>query len=250
MPQALEAFRKARQAPFRREPRQRAAPSFHLPVPYGETASGGLAQGKFQFVHALLVPAAFGPQEVGGVARGGGAQIGHHVRDGRIHFMADARHHGDARTENRLGYGLVVEGPEVLQRSAAPDEHEHLGPAPAVFGVEGGGDAGWGVISLYGHGDDVDFTARPAFRRKAQEVAHGGPVRGGDHRDAARMAGHLPLALKAEIAFGGQFLLEGFEREVKLAFAAVLRQFHHKLVTAAWSVDREPPGADDLLAVF
>ena len=57
------------------------------------------------------------------------------------------------------------------------------------------------------------------------------------------------FAFDGEVALFGQLALEGLQREVQLAFAAVLREFDHELVAAARGVHGDPSGADDLLPV-
>ena len=63
------------------------------------------------------------------------------------------------------------------------------------------------------------------------------------------MFGDGAFAFEAEIAFLRQLALEGFQRQMKLAFAAVLRELDHKLIAAARRVHGKASRADDLLAV-
>ncbi|MFR0873896.1 MAG: hypothetical protein ACLSHC_04105 [Bilophila wadsworthia] len=43
----------------------------------------------------------------------------------------------------------------------------------------------------------------------------------------------MGVCVEAEIAFLRQLALEGFQRQMELPFAAVLREFDHKLIAAA-----------------
>ena len=75
------------------------------------------------------------------------------------------------------------------------------------------------------------------------------PEGAADHGDAVRVFGDGAFAFEAEIAFLRQLALEGFQRQMELPFAAVLREFDHKLIAAARSVHGKASRADDLLAV-
>ena len=159
--------------------------------------------------------------------------------------MADARHYRDAGAVHGICHAFVVEGPQVLKRAPAPDEHKHVGPTAPVFVVQRLRDAGWGVVALHGDGVDADFAAGTAPSGQPQEIPDGGS----DHGDAVRVFGDGAFAFEAEITFLRQLALEGFQRQMELPFAAVLREFDHELIAAARRVHGKASRADDLLAV-
>ena len=75
-----------------------------------------------------------------GELRGGGGcrrpDIGGKIGDGEVHFVADARNHGNRRGNDRTGQLLVVESPEILERAAAARQDQHVAFVPGTGRLE------------------------------------------------------------------------------------------------------------------
>ena len=127
-----------------------------------QSAVEGVLQGRFQAVHMLGQHMPLLPENLCRVAGRSRGVVGREVGDAVIDFMPDAREHGNGTAVHGAGHALVVEGPQILHRSAAADEHRHFGPAFAPHLFERFHDARRSVFALHGHGMNADFRAEPA----------------------------------------------------------------------------------------
>ena len=70
--------------------------------------------------------------QLGGGRGRGRAQVGDKIGDGEVGFVTYGGDHGKAARCNGAGHALAVEGGQVLQRSAAAGEHNHVHQADGV----------------------------------------------------------------------------------------------------------------------
>src|SRR5690349_22218380 len=71
--------------------------------------------------------------ELGGGGRRGGANVGDEIGDGEIGFVADAGDDRNLRLGDGAGDDFFIESPQIFERTAAANEHEHV---HELFGVK------------------------------------------------------------------------------------------------------------------
>ncbi|KAF5057919.1 hypothetical protein DSECCO2_351800 [anaerobic digester metagenome] len=199
-------------------------------------------QGQKNLVGRLPGHRPLGPQHLCRVGRRGRAQVGHEVGDGRVHLVPHAADHGQTAAEESLGHGLGVEGPQVLQRPAAADEHHDLGPAVPVRPVQGRGDLGRGAVALHQARVEPHDGPVPPVPGHAQKILQGSALGRGDDGHPARVARRRHLSLGVEIPLGRQLGLHGLEGHGQLTHALPLHQLGHQLVGPARRVHVHAPG--------
>ena len=150
--------------------------------------------------------------------------------------MADRRDHRGVAGGHGAGQGLVIEGPQVFQRTAATGEQDHVITPAGIGGPEQAGELWRGGLALHQAGQQVDLQQWVAAGQHAQYIAHGGAGGRGDHCDPARMQRQFALARRLEQPFCLQPGLELLERPAQGAFAGLLHVLDHQLVVASWRV--------------
>ena len=101
--------------------------------------------------------------DLGGRGRRRRAQVGYEVADGEVGLVADRGDRRDRAGGNGAGHRLLVEGPQIFERSsAAADQHDvmHL---PARQVADGDGDLARRVAALYAY--RVNLHMSPSKRR-------------------------------------------------------------------------------------
>ena len=95
-------------------------------------------------------------------------------------------------------HALVVEGPQIFERTAPARHQDHIRVGDAVERLDGAHDPGRRLHSLTrgGRQDHLDERVAPAHH--VQHVLQGGPAGGCDDPNAARAFGDRPLALRGE----------------------------------------------------
>ena len=78
--------------------------------------------------------------QLGRGRRGCGAKVRREIGDCEIRLVAHRRDHRNPRTGNRPGHPLVVEGGEILQRTASPREDDHVHAPGDLHFVESADD--------------------------------------------------------------------------------------------------------------
>jgi|SRR6516162_4142407 len=123
---------------------------------------------------------------------------------------------------NRASDDFFVEGPEILETAAAAGEEDEI---EFVFGsfVEliehpnrGSNFQGCALALDSARGED-DLQRRIASLDDMQDVANGCANRRGHETDSLRILRQCAFAFFGEQAFGAEFLLEAFKRELERA---------------------------------
>src|SRR5207244_6204874 len=115
---------------------------------------------------------------------------------------------------------LVVERPEILERSAASGKDRHLGSVvgatvsgalrdPALQATESRDDARGRLLALYLAGDQDDPGERPAASEDVPDVAPTDAGRARDHADGPRAGRRRALAARSEQPLLARAGLEG-----------------------------------------
>ena len=117
--------------------------------------------------------------------------------------MPDGRDHGDAAGEDRARHGLLVEGPEILERAAAARDDDDVDVGDGGEAPQRRRDRERRALALHGRGREED-RHRAAAVRDAHDVADDG-ARGRRHdAQAARQERQRALAGRVEEALGGE----------------------------------------------
>ncbi len=143
-----------------------------------------------------------GHDDLGGGRRGGRADVGREIGQGHIDLVAHAAHHRHRVGHHGAHDPLIVEGPQVLERTAAPGEDRHRGRVlvaallaahrgVALDAAEGGHQARRGPLPLHPGRDQHDLDERPAAGQHVADVAPDRARRARDDGDrrGARPAG-------------------------------------------------------------
>ena len=147
--------------------------------------------------------------------------------------------------------GLLVEGPQVLERAAAAgDDDDVHGEArgrvrPAAEAAQRPHDGLLGARALDLAGAHDDARQGPAARDDAVHVVEDRAGQRGDDADAARPARQGPLARGVEEAFRREASLERLEAQGQVAHAGRLQALHVELVGALRLEDVQPAVGDD-----
>ena len=187
-------------------------------------------------------------QQFGGHRRGRRAQVGGEIGQGEIGLVAHRRHHRHRRGGDGAHQRLVVERPQVFQRSAAAGQQHHLVTAAGRGPAQQVGDLRRGAFALHQAGQDIHFKQGQPARQHAEHIAHGRAGGRGDHRHPAHPGRQRSLARGIEQAFGRQSGLQCLEGAAQRAFAGLFEMVEHQLVVAARLVQGQAATAEHLEA--
>src|SRR5438477_7646098 len=101
------------------------------------------------------------------------AYIGGEIRDGEISFVADSGDDRNCAGHNGAGHGLLVKSPQILDRTAAPGEDQHVCELLTIEIANALPDFAGGAFALNAHGIKNDMQAREAALQDTYNVAHG-----------------------------------------------------------------------------
>ena len=160
-----------------------------------------------------------GHDQLGGVGRGGGADVGDEVEQRLVGLVADRGHHRRTEPEHRPDEGLVGERQQVLDRPAAAGHHDHVDAWVALEPVERLHHLARCAGALHGGVRHLEGDAGPAPSGVVEDVALRGAVGRGDQAHAGGQEGQRALALGGEEALGGQQLAAALEAGEQLAEA-------------------------------
>ena len=130
---------------------------------------------------------------LGGGRGSRGPDVGDEVGDGEIDLVADGRDDRDGRAGDGPGHPLLVEGPEVLDRSAAPADDEDVDVGQGAQVVDAGDDLVGRPVALDAGRVDEDVELGEAPLQGPQDVDDGRPGGRGDDADLLGQEGSLRL---------------------------------------------------------
>ena len=168
------------------------------------------------------------------------AQVGDEVGDRDVGLVADGRDHRHRAAGDRARHDLLVERPEILDRSAAaPDDDDVDARRPCAIAREPAGDVERGAFALHARRANHEVRVRVAAAQHVDDVAHGRAVERGDDADLAGQRGQRPLAAPVEQAFGREPLLQLLEGELQRAEPLGLEVLADDLILALRVVDAD-----------
>ena len=224
---------------------RRSAPSNrHLP-----SVSHAPGQTSFELSDLSQEMTAVGRAAFGSGRWRGGAQVGHQIREGKIHLVPDPGHDRQARGENRPHHSLFVEGPQVFQRSAATRDDQHvyfISPVRVLNGADQPRNRG---DALNGRGVQNDRNPRAAPGQHVQDVADSSARGRSHHTDRTRCRRYRFLVCFIEKTGGRQTSLQGFKAQAECALASGFHVLHDHLELTARLIERHPGRNQDLRAV-
>ena len=179
-------------------------------------------------------------------ARGVGDEVG----DRHVGLVADGRNHRHRARGDRARDDLLVERPEILDRSAAASDDDDVDAGHARRWREiarAMSSAAPSPCTRAGRITDCAFAIAPA--EHLDDVADRGAVERRDDADLARQRRQRPLARLVEQPFGLQPLLQLLEGELQRAEPLRLEVLADDLVLALRLVDRHAAARDDAQAV-
>ncbi len=201
-------------------------------------------------LHALQAPLQGGemPREVVAVRHqqlcGDGwrrrAFVGREFREAEVGLVPDRADHRHGGGRDRARDDLLVEGPQVFQRTAAAREHQHVVAPARGRALQHVDDLRCRACALYLYREHVDLDQRKAPCEHAEHVADRGAAGRGDHADARGECRQRALAVRVEQALGSEARLEFVEGPAQRAFAGFLHVVEHQLVLPARLVQRQP----------
>ncbi len=151
-------------------------------------------------------------RDLGRGARCWRPEIRHEIRDRKINLMPHRRDDRDFRSRDRAGYDLLVEAPEILQRSAAAPHDEHIAAriSVALRRVElfdGPRDFPLGPPPLHPHREKHRLHPRRAPLEDIEDVLDRRARRRGHNSDDARENGQFLFPIRIEKPLGVEFSL-------------------------------------------
>jgi len=187
-----------------------------------------------------LAPVGRGERRRGGRRRR--SLVGGEVGDGEVGLVTHAADHRNRRGRHRARDRLVVERPEILDRTATANQQQHLALAPPRGSRQRRDDRCRRVDPLHRRRVDDDRHAGRAPPQRGQHVAQRRRRGRGHHADRARHRRQRPLALRIEQALGLQSRLQLQEALVQVAGTGAAHRLDRQLVVAARLVqgDRGP----------
>ena len=158
-----------------------------------------------------------GHDPLGGVGRGGGAQVRDVVEQRGVLLVPDGRHHRRPAGRHRAEQVLVGEREQVFERAAAPGDHDHVDLGVRVQLPQRLDDLARRVRALDGGLLDTEPDGGPAPLR----VLHHVPLRRGlpaaDQPDDTGQEGQRALPFGGEQAFGRELLAQPLQPGEQLA---------------------------------
>ena len=164
--------------------------------------------------------------------------------------MADRSDQRDHARSRRAHHDLLVERPQILERTAAARDDEEIGPAhrsvegERVEAVDRGGDLLGAAIALYAHRPH-DHVARKAVGEPMQNIADHGTRRRGHDADPLRQEREQLLARGLEQAFGGEFFLALLDKRHQRPDARRRERLDDDLVCRLAGISRQPAGDEN-----
>ena len=189
--------------------------------------------------------------------RGGGggcAPVGGIVCQRSIGLVTDRADHGNGAIRDSAHHDLLVEAPQVLDRTAAARYDHQIGAVWMMLRHGGetahcAGNLLRRALSLDQHGPH-DHPAREAIREPMEDIANHRARGRGDHADGPREEGQRSLAVGSEQAFGSQPRPGFLEQRQQGTLACQLHPLDHDLVLRSPGIGGQLAARDDFEPVF
>jgi hypothetical protein len=175
-------------------------------------------------------------------------KIRHVVDECPIGFVPNAGNDRDAARENGANDAFVVETPEVVRRTPAAGEDDHLGAAVALECPERGDDARRCCFALNRAGRQQELDQWIASAEDVLDVVPDRSFGRRDHADARRHGGDRSLAVQLEQALRGELLAQELDLKGEDSETGRLEQIDVQLVGAVTFVNRNSSVRGDVIA--
>ena len=119
--------------------------------------------------------------------RRGRAQVGHKIADGEIGFVPHGGDHRNAGGRHRPRDRLVVEGPQLLNGTAAAADDEHIRRIRLVEAAQGGDQLRRPPLALHEHRGEHHPREREPPAEHVENIPHRRAGRRGDDPDPRRI---------------------------------------------------------------
>ena len=148
------------------------------------------------------------------------AHVGGEIANREVGLVADARHDGNAGLEDRARHALFIEGPEILDRSAAARDDQHVDLAARACRADCARQIRRRSFALNHRGVEDHADAGPPMPQRGQNVGERRGARRGDDPDAPGKGRQRALALRGKPAGRAKARLETLELFVERADAS------------------------------
>ena len=153
--------------------------------------------------------------------------------------MSDGRYDRDVRIIDRTRDPLVIERPQVLDRTAAAAGDDQVADLIAVGIPDGTGDLRRRLRPLHAHGQQHDLAGRPALAEHADNIADGRTRRRRDHSDPLRKCRQRLFVCTVKQALFLELLLELLISRIQVAHAARDEPRAIELIRPVARIDRD-----------
>src|ERR1700737_779620 len=178
------------------------------------------------------------------------AEVGDQVADGEVRLVSHSGNRGDGACSDRPRHDLLVKRPQILQRTSAAADENHVVNLPPGEMADRCSDLAPGGRTLNPHWINLQRQTIEPAGDDIQDVADRGAGRAGHHRDALRQHRNGLLARRIEEPLLSQALLQLLEGELQRAEAGRFRGYGIELQLALLVVNRQPAAHDQLQAVL
>ena len=190
-----------------------------------------------------------GHHELGRTRWSGCTRIRHEIGNREVDLVAYARDDRNRARPDRARQPLVVEGPQILERAAAPGEDQYIAVFAQAGDSQGFDERRYRNRTLHGRRVDQHGCGREASRQDVQDVSNRSAGRRGDHADSAGEAGQAALELGVEEALAGQLRLEALELLPQGPDAGLLHVLGDELEFPARLIEADSAAREHFLAI-
>ena len=163
--------------------------------------------------------------------------VGDKVGNRDVGLVADRRNHRHRHSRDGARDDLLVEGPQVFNRSAPPTDDHDLHARDARDLAQGARNVRRRVLALHTRRADYEVRVPVAAPQDLDDVANRRAVERGHDADLAGQRGQRTLARRVEQPLVLQPLLQLIERELQRAEAVGLEVLADQLILALRLVD-------------
>lgn len=215
------------------------------PAGHGDAVAGGLQSflARSRKLVEQFLPRA--DDELGRCRRRRRTQIRDEIGDREIRFVADGGDHRHGAGGDCARDGLLVEGPQILERAAATRQNYDLRPLAASKIFERAADRFDRSLALHQRGIQAKMQTRETPLQNLKHVADDGSSGRCNEADPAGQFRERAFAGGLKEPFGGEFPLELFKGKLEGAVALGLDQLDQQLIFAAGLEDVDAAARQD-----